>query len=164
MSVEHEQLPPLNEADRVLARDLAAHAGATVVLRGWLHRHRQLKSVSFVVVRDATGLAQAVVSDPRAAAAVALLVPESVLEVRGRAVANPSAPGSHTSSTITSYAPRRARSRHSSPLPAASTSYPSSRSTPLSEERTPGSSSTTRIDGIPDHTKDTNTKDANAWL
>src|SRR5512145_2398071 len=40
------------------------------------------------------------------------------------------------------------RSRQASPLSTESTSYPSSRSTPPSALRTPGSSSTIRMDGI----------------
>ncbi len=80
-------------ADRVLAVHLAQHAGQPVLLEGWLHRQRQLKSVSFLVLRDATGLAQVVVSDLAQAAELAGLVEESVLQVRGRVVANPAAPG-----------------------------------------------------------------------
>jgi nondiscriminating aspartyl-tRNA synthetase len=64
-----------------------------VLLQGWLHRHRRLKSVSFLVLRDATGLAQVVVSDAAAVASLGDLVEESVLAVRGRAVANAAAPG-----------------------------------------------------------------------
>src|SRR5689334_23265745 len=63
-------------------------------------------------------------------------------------VARPSIPGSQMSSTTTSYAWRDSRSRHASPLSTASTSYPSSRRTPPSALRTPGSSSTNRIEGI----------------
>src|SRR5262245_10590142 len=57
-------------------------------------------------------------------------------------------PGSHTSRTMRSTGPRVIRSRQASPLGTASTAYPSSRSTPLSAERTPGSSSTTRMVGF----------------
>src|SRR5688572_21348345 len=57
-------------------------------------------------------------------------------------------PGSHTSRTTTSKTRRLRRSRQASPLSTASTLYPSSRSTPLSELRTPGSSSTIRMEDI----------------
>src|SRR5262245_34148647 len=74
---------------------------------------------------------------------------ESTCRSRRRAsVASPSMPGSHTSSTIRSNGPRVIRSRQASPLATASTAYPSSRSTPLSALRTPGSSSTMRIVGF----------------
>ncbi len=57
-------------------------------------------------------------------------------------------PGSQMSRTTTSKTRRPRRSRQASPLSTASTLYPSSRSTPPSALRTPGSSSTIRIDGM----------------
>ncbi|MEV4086740.1 OB-fold nucleic acid binding domain-containing protein, partial [Nonomuraea fuscirosea] len=45
---------------RVMSAELAEHAGQRVTIAGWVHRRRHLKSVSFLVVRDRTGLAQAV--------------------------------------------------------------------------------------------------------
>src|SRR5688500_10822147 len=73
----------------------------------------------------------------------------SISRSRMRAsVARPSMPGSQTSSTTTSYVSCASAERQASPLPTASTSYPSSRSTPPSALRTPGSSSTIRMDGI----------------
>ncbi|OUC93735.1 aspartate--tRNA(Asn) ligase [Streptosporangium minutum] len=72
---------------RVLAADLPRHVGRHVRLAGWLHRRRDLKSVSFLVIRDRSGLAQVVLSQP---------VPypeETVLRISGTVVANPQAPG-----------------------------------------------------------------------
>jgi nondiscriminating aspartyl-tRNA synthetase len=77
---------------RILSRDLPARVGETVRIAGWLHRRRPLKSVTFLIVRDAAGLAQAVVTDPATRAAVARLTEETVLEVVGEVAANPSAP------------------------------------------------------------------------
>ncbi|MFC4082143.1 aspartate--tRNA(Asn) ligase [Amycolatopsis samaneae] len=74
---------------RVLAADLPRHVGEHVLLAGWVHRRRTLKSVTFLVIRDRTGLAQAV-------AAPGELPPvpeETVVEVRGRVTANAQAPG-----------------------------------------------------------------------
>ncbi len=48
---------------RTLAADLPAQAGRAAIA-GWLHRKRQLKSVTFLIVRDRSGLAQAVLTDP----------------------------------------------------------------------------------------------------
>jgi len=73
--------------ERILTTELAAHAGEQVVLRGWLHRQRKLSRVAFVVLRDRAGLAQ-IVTDGELD-----LDPETVLEVRGVAVANEQAPG-----------------------------------------------------------------------
>ncbi|MGW4484869.1 aspartate--tRNA(Asn) ligase [Amycolatopsis sp. NPDC004368] len=52
---------------RTLAADLPTHVGTTVTIAGWLHRRRTLKSVTFLVIRDRSGLAQVVVrKSPRA--------------------------------------------------------------------------------------------------
>jgi nondiscriminating aspartyl-tRNA synthetase len=73
--------------ERILTSELAAHAGERVLLRGWLHRKRELARVSFLVLRDRAGLAQIVVDEAPE------LVPETVLEVEGLAVASDQAPG-----------------------------------------------------------------------
>ncbi|MEU9079387.1 aspartate--tRNA(Asn) ligase [Kitasatospora sp. NPDC048538] len=72
---------------RVLAAELPGHVGETVELSGWLHRRRALKSVTFLVLRDRSGLAQVV-----APAAAANLPEETVLRIRGTVTANPQAP------------------------------------------------------------------------
>ncbi len=71
---------------RVLSSELPAHVGETVLLRGWVHRRRTLKSVSFLIVRDRAGLAQVVTPEP-------VDTPEeSAVAVVGTVVANPVAP------------------------------------------------------------------------
>src|SRR4051812_42916306 len=62
--------------------------GTPVRLRGWVHRRRELSAVSFLVVRDRTGLAQVVVRDGSA-----LPPEETTVEVVGTVVANAQAPG-----------------------------------------------------------------------
>jgi nondiscriminating aspartyl-tRNA synthetase len=78
---------------RVFAGDLPQHAGSPVRIAGWLHRQRRLSHITFLVVRDATGLAQVVVTDAEQSQAVAGLSPETVLAVDGEAVASEQAPG-----------------------------------------------------------------------
>jgi len=78
---------------RTYAADVLGRAGEAVVLRGWLHRQRRLAAVSFLIIRDSSGLVQVVVRDSTLAAELASLVEESVLEVRGTVVANAQAPG-----------------------------------------------------------------------
>ncbi|EEP71001.1 aspartyl-tRNA synthetase [Micromonospora sp. ATCC 39149] len=77
---------------RILSTQLPAHVGATVRIAGWVHRRRLLKSVAFLIVRDAAGLAQVVATDPAARAAVEELTEETVVEVTATVVANPAAP------------------------------------------------------------------------
>jgi nondiscriminating aspartyl-tRNA synthetase len=78
---------------RILSTQLPSHTGEKVLLAGWLHRRRLLKSVAFLIVRDAAGLAQTVITDPVLRAEVEQMTEESVVEVEGTAVANEAAPG-----------------------------------------------------------------------
>ncbi|MFF0821090.1 aspartate--tRNA(Asn) ligase [Micromonospora haikouensis] len=77
---------------RILSTQLPAHVGATVRVAGWVHRRRLLKSVAFLIIRDAAGLAQVVAADPAARAAVEQLTEETVVEVTATVVATPAAP------------------------------------------------------------------------
>jgi nondiscriminating aspartyl-tRNA synthetase len=79
--------------ERTWTCDLPGRSGDRVLLKGWLHRLRRLSGVSFLVLRDARGLAQVVVNDPALAAQLGGLAAESVLEVEGYAVAAAQAPG-----------------------------------------------------------------------
>ena len=75
--------------ERTLAAALPrAAAGEHVRLAGWVHRRRALASVTFLVLRDRSGLAQVVVKDGSP-------VPpeETPVEVVGVATGNPQAPG-----------------------------------------------------------------------
>jgi len=73
---------------RVLAADLPRHAGEQVMIAGWLHRRRELKSVTFLVVRDRSGLAQVVLpAAPRG------LPEETVIQVTGTVTPSAQAPG-----------------------------------------------------------------------
>jgi nondiscriminating aspartyl-tRNA synthetase len=74
---------------RVLSADLPGHVGERVTIAGWLHRRRELKSVTFLILRDRTGLAQVVLPPGQAAD----LPEETVLQVEGMVTANDLAPG-----------------------------------------------------------------------
>jgi nondiscriminating aspartyl-tRNA synthetase len=74
---------------RILATDLldAARSGATAELSGWVHRIRELGGVSFVILRDRSGMVQLVFNEKPA------LTLESVITVKGLAALNEKAPG-----------------------------------------------------------------------
>src|SRR5258707_4498559 len=79
---------------RVLAADLPRHVGEQVRIAGWLHRRRELKSVTFLIVRDRSGLAQAVLPAPaQAGEPVQDLREETVIQVAGTVTASARAPG-----------------------------------------------------------------------
>jgi nondiscriminating aspartyl-tRNA synthetase len=77
---------------RILSHQLPYYLGETVRIAGWVHRRRLLKSVAFLIVRDAAGLTQVVVTDPAVRTQVEALTEETVVEVTGRVVANETAP------------------------------------------------------------------------
>jgi nondiscriminating aspartyl-tRNA synthetase len=78
--------------ERTWTSELPHRRGRRVLLKGWLHRLRRLSGVSFLVLRDARGLAQVVVDDPELAASLDRVAAESVLEVEGNAVTAAQAP------------------------------------------------------------------------
>jgi nondiscriminating aspartyl-tRNA synthetase len=63
------------------------------LVSGWLHRQRRLSRVTFLILRDRSGLAQVVVGDRAESDRLAQLAPETVVSVTGRAVASDQAPG-----------------------------------------------------------------------
>lgn len=80
---------------RTLAAELPSYAdqpGATVRMRGWVHRRRRLSGLAFVILRDRTGLTQVVVKDEAILALVDDLTEETTVEVVARVSVNPQAP------------------------------------------------------------------------
>ncbi len=77
---------------RVLASELSDHVGETVQVSGWLHRRRELKNVTFLILRDRSGLTQAVLPGP-VAGQVRDVPEETVLSFIGTVTANEQAPG-----------------------------------------------------------------------
>ncbi|GAA5124395.1 aspartate--tRNA(Asn) ligase [Alloalcanivorax gelatiniphagus] len=74
---------------RTPCSDLTTTApGRAVRLEGWVHRRRELARVTFLVVRDRTGLAQVVLP-----AGSDVPPEETTVRVTGTATANPQAPG-----------------------------------------------------------------------
>ncbi|HEX5200931.1 MAG TPA: aspartate--tRNA(Asn) ligase [Actinoplanes sp.] len=74
---------------RILSTQLAAHEHETVTVAGWIHRLRMLKTVSFLILRDAEGLCQVVVSESQARE----LAEESVVEIVATVTPSEQAPG-----------------------------------------------------------------------
>ena len=73
---------------RTLPRPPSPAPARTVTLEGWVHRRRELAKVTFLVVRDRSGLAQVVLP-----AGTAVPPEETTVRVTGTATANAQAPG-----------------------------------------------------------------------
>ncbi len=74
---------------RTLCHDLSTSTpGTEVSLEGWVHRRRALSRVTFLVLRDRSGIAQVVLP-----AGAALPPEETTVRVTGTATANAQAPG-----------------------------------------------------------------------
>ena len=78
---------------RILSSHLHTHIGETVRVAGWIHRRRLLKSVAFLILRDAAGLTQVVISDEATRTQLEALPEETTVSVIGTVTAEPSAPG-----------------------------------------------------------------------
>ncbi|THB66679.1 MAG: aspartate--tRNA(Asn) ligase [Spirochaetaceae bacterium] len=82
-----EQQGNTKGGDRVLAKNVSSFGGQQVKLAGWVHRIRELGGISFVLMRDRSGLIQLVYEG-----SVDFSL-ESVIEVSGLAEQNEKAPG-----------------------------------------------------------------------
>lgn len=79
--------------ERIRTTEAAGHVGQEVRLQGWLHQFRALGKVNFLIVRDGWGTFQAFVDDEATLATLHGVGVESIIEVRGRVMAEPQAPG-----------------------------------------------------------------------
>jgi nondiscriminating aspartyl-tRNA synthetase len=75
--------------DRVLTANVGDHSGQTVSVAGWVHRIRELGGISFVLLRDRSGMVQLVYERQID------LTAESVIAVQGTVQENAKAPGGY---------------------------------------------------------------------
>jgi len=78
---------------RTLSKDVASLAGQTIQVEGWLHKKRLLGGLTFINVRDRTGLTQVVIKDKDEVEKLRGLQLGTVVRVSGTAVEEPRAPG-----------------------------------------------------------------------
>ncbi|HEY8999586.1 MAG TPA: aspartate--tRNA(Asn) ligase [Candidatus Saccharimonadales bacterium] len=78
---------------RLLSSELKTHVGETVHIEGWLHKKRLLGGLTFVNVRDRSGLTQVVIKDKEEVEKLRGLQIGTVLTIDGTAVEEPRAPG-----------------------------------------------------------------------
>ncbi|HSE60695.1 MAG TPA: aspartate--tRNA(Asn) ligase [Candidatus Saccharimonadales bacterium] len=78
---------------RTLTRQLTEHVGKQATIKGWLHKKRLLGGLTFIVIRDRSGIAQALVKDKGEVEKLRGLQIGTVLEVSGVVAADDRAPG-----------------------------------------------------------------------
>ncbi|HSX27921.1 MAG TPA: aspartate--tRNA(Asn) ligase [Candidatus Saccharimonadales bacterium] len=78
---------------RTLTKEIASKIGQTVTVQGWLHKKRLMGGLTFIVVRDRSGLAQVLVKDKDEVEKLREHQIGTVLSVEGLVVADDRAPG-----------------------------------------------------------------------
>lgn len=78
---------------RVLSRDLQTHIGEKVTIEGWVHKKRLLGGLTFINVRDRSGLTQVVVKEKAEVEKLRNQQIGTVVHVEGMVVEEPRAPG-----------------------------------------------------------------------
>jgi nondiscriminating aspartyl-tRNA synthetase len=78
---------------RILSQELSGHIGQTVHIEGWLHKKRLLGGLTFINVRDRTGLIQVVIQAKAEVEKLRGLQIGTVLAVDGTVVTEARAPG-----------------------------------------------------------------------
>lgn len=69
--------------NRVLSNELSKRIGEKVLMRGWLNNHRLFGKLTFLLLRDRTGLTQVVIENKDELLKIAHLQPGSILRVEG---------------------------------------------------------------------------------
>lgn len=78
---------------RILAKDLADHIGKDVEIKGWIHKKRLLGGITFINVRDRSGLTQVVVQDKDQVEKLRGMQIGTVVAITGTVVEESRAPG-----------------------------------------------------------------------
>ena len=77
---------------RIYTSDIAKHIGETITLSGWVHKLRKLGAISFLVIRDKNGLAQAIADAGAENDKLTEITTETVVSITGKVVAEERAP------------------------------------------------------------------------
>lgn len=79
--------------NRILNKDVAGQVGKQVTVQGWLHKKRLLGGLTFISLRDRTGLLQILIENKDEVEKLRGLQIGTVLEVSGKVFEEPRAPG-----------------------------------------------------------------------
>ncbi len=78
--------------ERVLTTDISKHIGKEIILSGWVHKLRKMGAISFLVIRDRSGLAQAIIEKDSENLKLNELTTETVVKVKGLIISEGRAP------------------------------------------------------------------------
>lgn len=78
---------------RILSKEVGAHIGEKITVEGWLHKKRLLGGLTFINIRDRSGLIQVVIKDKDEVEKLRGMQIGTVLRVQGTAKEEPRAPG-----------------------------------------------------------------------
>lgn len=78
---------------RILTRQLTQHVGQKVSVSGWLHKKRLMGGLTFIVIRDRSGVAQALIKDKAEVEKLRGLQVGTVLQIEGVVAEDSRAPG-----------------------------------------------------------------------
>ncbi|MBF8263850.1 MAG: aspS-A [Parachlamydiales bacterium] len=73
---------------RTLSAELRNHIGHQVTIRGWLNNFRSFGKLTFLILRDRSGISQIVIEDKQEIQKIANLQPGSILRITGTASAS----------------------------------------------------------------------------
>jgi len=77
---------------RAMTTEISKNIGKEVTLSGWIHKLRKLGGISFLVLRDRSGIAQAIIDGSTENEKLAELTTETVVKVTGKVVKEERAP------------------------------------------------------------------------
>ncbi|MBC7564887.1 aspartate--tRNA(Asn) ligase [Candidatus Saccharibacteria bacterium] len=78
---------------RTLTKDLSAHIGETITIKGWLHKKRLLGGLNFITLRDRSGIAQNLIDSKDEVEKLRGMQIGTVLALTGVVTADERAPG-----------------------------------------------------------------------
>lgn len=78
---------------RTLARNIAEHIDKEILIKGWLHKKRLLGGLTFINVRDRSGLVQVLIEDKEEVEKLRGMQIGTVLEITGKVKKEDRAPG-----------------------------------------------------------------------
>lgn len=79
--------------ERTLSSELAMQVGKSVTIKGWLHKKRLLGGLTFINVRDRSGLTQVLIENKDEVEKLRGMQTGTVLEITGSVIAEERAPG-----------------------------------------------------------------------